>query len=302
MSSSLTVPRWLPLPSVRRAVRADDRLRALIADRVAARRAHPHNEPTDMLDLLLDGGPAAPDRAAADRAAPGRAAPSNDDVIAVLKSAMLASVGSPGAVLTWALYAMLRHPRAHQRLRDEARRSIAETGSLVDDTPLTYTKAFIREVLRMWPPTWLMGRAVRRPCEVGGYPLGPGQEVMFSPYLLHRDARWWPEPDRFRPERWLERDPSGTRRAGAYLPFGSGPRICLGLHLSLYQLVTTTAHLAANYRVAADLAGVEPLPEAMLLPRGLRARVRLRGDATPPPIVPVRADVAPVPVGAGGRR
>jgi len=262
LNSTLTVPRWLPLPSVRRTVRADERVWSLIAGHVADRRSSRREQPQDMLDLLLaDTGSLAP-----------------DDIIALLKASMLASVGSPAVALSWAVWELARNREACERLRDEARQAIAETGSLADDAHLTYSKAFAREILRLYPPTWLMGRTVRHACTLGGWTLSAGQQVVFSPYLLQRDPRWWPEPERFWPERWLTKGTALSRRA--YIPFGSGPRICLGLHLSQYQLVMAISQLAAHYQIEIATA-IEPVPREMLLPQGLRARIVGTTDSAP---------------------
>jgi unspecific monooxygenase len=282
LNTSLTVPRWLPVPSVRRAVRADESVLRAIVARVDERIAHPHAQPEDMLDLLLAAPHADADSDSdSDRGATVDAdvVPSRDEIIRALKVNTLASVGSPGTALSWILCEMSRDPQALRRLHDEAWQTIEATGSVLTDRNLTYSKAFVREILRLYPPTWLMGRTVHRACTLGGWPLRPGQEVMFSPYLLQRDARWWPEPERFLPERWLGRAAPDSRRA--YIPFGSGPRMCMGLHVSLYQLVTATSHLAAHYRIESNAAEIEPFHHAMVVPRGLRARVT-RLDETRP--------------------
>jgi len=262
MNNNLTIPKWLPLPSVRRALRAEDDVIATITARVDGRRAHRHEEPEDMLDLLLTDTDISL---------------TEDEIVAVLAASMLASFGSPGAVLSWVVREMARDGKVHERLRDEARAAIAKTGSLVDDTQLPYCKAFVREVLRLYPPTWLMGRIVRHTSTLGDWTLPAGHNVMFSPYLLQRDERWWAEPEEFRPERWLGPATPESRRA--YIPFGSGPRICLGLHLGLYQLVTAASHLAAHYRIEPNTTETETLPHAILLPRGLRARITPVDDA-----------------------
>lgn len=261
LNSTLTLPRWLPLPSVRRTVRADERVLALIAGQVADRRSCRHEQPEDMLDMLLaDTGGLA-----------------TDDIIALLKVSTLASVAAPAVALSWAFCELARNRVACERIRDEARQAIAETGSLADDAYLTYSKAFTREILRLYPPSWLMGRTVRNTCTLGGWSLSAGQQVFFSPYLLQRDPRWWPEPERFQPERWLAKGAGVSRRA--YFPFGSGPRICLGLHLSLYQLTTAISHLAAHYRIELSTTAIKPVPHEMLLPQGLRARVARAAEA-----------------------
>ncbi|MEV5889088.1 cytochrome P450 [Nonomuraea fuscirosea] len=105
-------------------------------------------------------------------------------------------------------------------------------------------EAVIKEVLRMYPPTWLMGRDIVRETRVGEWDLRPGQQVMFCTYLVHRDPRWWTDPEEFLPERWFGGDVPHSRYA--YFPFGAGPRICLGNQLGMTQLVLATAWLAAD--------------------------------------------------------
>lgn len=257
MNSNFTFPKWLPLPSVRRAVRAEDQVEQTIRAHIRTRRSRPRETPSDLLDLLLADADAGLDE---------------DELATVLGATMLAAFGSPGAAMAWLLREMVRHPGAQERLRQEALSAIAETGGVDDDRRLPYSRAFVNEVMRLHPPTWLMGRIVRRRCELGGWWLEPGTHVMFSPYLLHRDPRWWSDPDQFRPERWLES--TRTQVPHTYIPFGAGPRICLGIHLGLYQMVTGAAQLAASYEVASPrLDKTPPAPDVVLLPRDFRASI-----------------------------
>lgn len=256
MSSNLSVPKWLPLPSVRRAVHAENDVFSLVAQRVDGRTAHPHAQPEDMVDILL-----ADTRFGLDRTS----------IIKVLATSMLSSLGAPGTALSWMVTELSRHEEMFAKAHTEASNVLAEHGTLIDDSLLPYTKAFVKEVLRLNPPTWLMGRRARQDTRLGDWTIYRGQEIMFSPLLLQRDPRWWDEPDEMRPERWLGPLPPASRRA--YIPFGSGPRVCLGLHLSLYQLTMVVARLAALYRMELEIA--EP-PEglgALLVPGRLRARI-----------------------------
>jgi cytochrome P450 len=267
MSSNLTFPKWLPLPRIRRALRAEDSVIAAIEAHVHDRQANPHSTPEDMLDLLLGDE---------------EQGLAEIEVINILGASLLASFGSPGTALAWMIREMARDSRVLGLLREEATRVLAETGSLTDDTRLPYSKAFVREILRLYPPVWLMGRTARREYRLANVALAAGQTAMFCPYLLHRDPRWWPEPDRLLPERWLERATPGSRRA--YIPFGAGPRICLGLHLGLYQLTTAASHLAACYLIESpNAAEVQPYAHAILVPRDLRARITPVADARPAP-------------------
>lgn len=264
MTTNLTIPKWLPLPSVRRFQRADEYADAAIASHVSRRRACRHTEPEDMLDMLIHDT---------------ENMLTEDDIIEVLKACMLASFGSPGASLAWAILEIARNGDVRQRLHDEAIRVLADAGSLVNDDRLPYSRAFVKEILRLYPPTWLMGRIARRTYTLGSWTLTAGQNIMFSPYLLHRDPRWWPRPEELLPERWLAASTPGSRRA--YIPFGAGPRMCLGLHLGLYLLVIAASCLAADYRIeSANIAEPRPPREELLLPHGLRLRLTPASVAT----------------------
>lgn len=264
MASNFSIPKWLPLPRVRRAVRAEDEVHATIEAHIDERTARPHAQPQDMLDLLL---------------ADADSGLTKENLVALLAASMLASFGSPSAALSWVIAEMTRHPEEHEKLRTEARTVLAEHGALNDDGPLTYTKAFVKEVLRLHPPTWLMGRRARYDTQLGDWTIRKGQELMFSPYLLQRDPRWWAEPDELRPDRWLGTVPPESRRA--YVPFGSGPRVCLGLHLSLYQLAMAAARLAGLYRIEAESTEYPGMPGAMLVPGSLRARITRLEEPAP---------------------
>jgi unspecific monooxygenase len=111
------------------------------------------------------------------------------------------------------------------------RRIVAEAQAGSDRPYLT---AVIKETLRLHPPAWLMLREVLRPVTYRGWSLDPGDYVMICPWLLHRDGRWWRQPESFDPDRWL--DATSTPVAGTYLPFGSGPRACPGTRLAYAQL------------------------------------------------------------------
>lgn len=253
MNSTVSLPRWMPLPRIRRAIRTERDLQAMLLDYTRQRRRRgAANPPADLLDTLLD--PIGPDI---------------DDAVAVdtLTVLLRASHGVPGATLTWAIVVLARQPEIAERIRAEASdpgaRSVAE---------LPYTEAFVKELLRAYPPTWLLGREVRTHTVLGGWQLRPGEQVMVPIYLIHRDPRWWTDPDRIWPDRWLAKNPPHARYA--YLPFGAGPRICLGNHLGMLQLVLAVAALVRDYTVEVVNLDSAPLtPYALLVPDGLRARI-----------------------------
>ncbi|GGO73032.1 cytochrome P450 [Nonomuraea cavernae] len=266
MASSLSLPRWLPLPSVLRAKRTKRRAMARLERHVAGRSPGLAGaEPRDLLDVLLAGRGAALDRAA---------------VVRLMDVVLRASHGVPGATLAWAVRQFALRPEHLERVRTEGEVvRAARHGESVAVSEFPYTAAFLNELLRAFPPTWLMGRWVQRDTGLAGFRLRRGEQVMFSAHHVHRDPRWWDDPHEFRPERWLERDRPYVGRA--YFPFGAGPRICFGNQLGLVQLTLTIAWLAAAYDIEAiNVTEALPAPEALFVPSGLEARFRPRRAST----------------------
>lgn len=250
----------LPHRAVYRGRQVDRRMRSAV-DACIARRTGtaPSGPPDDLLDVLLVRG-----------------AFTDEHIARILKRTLAGSHGVPGAALSWVIRAL----GLRQELADALR---AEAGSyvqaVVSGSPaaLPYTEATVKEILRLYPPVWLMVREVRQPTMLGSWRLNPKQQVLLPIYLVHRDPRWWPEPDRFTPERWLVSDGRPPVRH-AYLPFGSGPRMCLGYRLGSLQLVLAASALTSEYRI--ELTNAQHAPPAFnapLTPRGLRARLHHHG-------------------------
>lgn len=269
-ASSLLLPSWLPLPKVRRFLRARKRTLTALTELIERRRAAgPGPErPRDLLDVLLREPALTPLQ-----------------VQRLLRGIMLAAYGVPAAAMTWTVRELAARPDLYRQVVAEAATWDGQpTPPPVSELP--FTEALVKEVLRFRPPTWLIGRTVRRETELAGWRLRPGDEVMFSPYLIHRDPRWWPEPDRFDPGRWLDGKPAPRRHT--YLPFGAGPRVCVGLQLGMIQIVTATSRLAQRFDLSAPAAAESrPRFEGLLVPAGLRARFRDRSSPRGRPALPM---------------
>jgi cytochrome P450 len=134
------------------------------------------------------------------------------------------------------------------------------------------TTAVLAETLRLWPPSWLFSRRVVEPLTLGGRTVSAGTMCLISPALLHRDTRWWIEPDRFWPHRWLRREPGQSDRfdlkapgqpRGAFLPFGAGPRMCIGEQFAWAEAATMLAELGRTWRIHLSSAPLEPGPSSM---------------------------------------
>lgn len=218
--------RWLPRPAAAAADSANRELMALLAECIGSRAHSPRPAaPRDLLDVLLhDAEPR-----------------SKAQILAVLRMAMFAAPGVPGVALSWLLLRLGTHADIRARVTDELGRSRLTAAGL--PTEAAYTLSVIRETLRLHPPQWILSRTAVRPTEVAGFRMKPGHEVVMCPYLLHRDHRYWTEPDHFDPDRWSS-GAAGQRRH-VYLPFGSGTRVCPGSHLGTIEMVLAARHVTA---------------------------------------------------------
>ncbi|MFJ4961794.1 Pentalenene oxygenase [Streptomyces sp. ADI96-02] len=257
--NSLQFPAWWPSRKVRRFTASRERLLALMTDLVRRRRSAGESPVQDLLGVLL---------------APRDQELSDLQIERFLRGIMLAALGVPATALAWIVYELGERPDVLARLEAEA---ATADGTVPEMGALPYTEAFVKEVLRLWPPTWLIGRTVRRDTELDGWRLRTGDQVMFSMYRLHRDPRWWSEPDRLVPERWL--DPHSTPVRHTYLPFGAGPRVCVGTQLGMMQLTLATFWLVGGMEITrSEGAAVTPDFGGLLLPRNLSVRLRRKSS------------------------
>jgi cytochrome P450 len=174
-----------------------------------------------------------------------------DELITLL----VAGHETTACVLSWALYLLSRYPLVQELARREVaevlggERTGAITGRQLQGIP--YCRAVIMEAMRLYPPVWLIPREAIEPDQILGTAIRPGDGVLVSPYTLHRDPMSWDDPDRFRPERFLE-DADHAGSDSSYLPFGAGPRKCIGHHLGMLEATTTLASLLRQFELRAS--------------------------------------------------
>jgi cytochrome P450 len=240
----------------------------MLVDRAAHPRAE--GEPArDMLDLLLD--------AYDDGTALGRAQ-LRDQIVTFI----VAGHETVASALTWAWHLLAGDPESIARLRAEAE-ALGGPPRFADLPRLPFTAAVVDEVLRLYPPAWLITRRSLGPDTLAGVEIPGDALVIISPWLVHRHASVWTDPERFDPTRFLD-DEGGRRRdvvAGpGYLPFGAGPRLCIGRDMALLEAVLVLAALAGTVDVAAVGAPPTAVPLVTIRPdHGLPMRVRLRTPA-----------------------
>jgi cytochrome P450 len=150
-------------------------------------------------------------------------------------------------MLGWTWYALSENPAVEARLHEELRAVLGGRAPEAADFPrLPYLQAVMNEVLRLYPPAYILARETVAPMEIGGYSMPLGSTIIFSQWVMHRDPRYYDDPDVFRPERWLD-GLADRLPPGAYFPFGDGPRRCIGQGFALLEAAIVTATLAQKF-------------------------------------------------------
>jgi cytochrome P450 len=203
-----------------------------------------------------------------------------DEVITLL----LAGHETTALNLSWSWYLLAKHPEVEAKLHAELDAVLASRVPTAADLPkLQYTDRVIRETLRLYPPAWRIFRRTVEPLTLGDYTLPPGTNIVMSQWVTHRDPRWFPEPDRFRPDRWNEESAAKLPRF-AYFPFGGGPRVCIGAGFAMMEATLLLAAIAQKYRMhLAPNQRVEPLASITLRPKnGIRVELEDRAGKRAP--------------------
>jgi cytochrome P450 len=253
--SLMAPPHWVPTPlnlRVERAIRQLERiLVAIIADR---RRSG--EDRGDLLSMLLHAQDEDSGRRMTDQQL-------RDEVMTLF----MAGHETTANTLAWTWFLLSEHPDAAAKLHAELDSVLGGRPPAVADLPrLKYTESVVNETLRVYPTVWVVGRESLDPVELGGYTIPAGTTVFLPQWVVHRDGRWFDDPEDFRPERWANGLMQRIHRY-AYFPFGGGPRICIGNNFALMEAVLILATIAQRYRLrlAAD-ANIVPLPTMTLRP------------------------------------
>jgi cytochrome P450 len=194
---------------------------------------------------------------------------------------LLAAHETTANALAWTLHVLAHHPEWQRALQEELDHiPSAQLPRLADTMELPLLNNVLLESMRLYPPNWVIKRAAREDFLLGGRPVPKGSTCMVSQYVLHREEHWFPEPERFEPERW-HNCPRSSLPKMAYIPFGVGSRRCIGEHLALMECKLILTTLLRDWWVEpAPGQRVRPDPGISLRPRpgpilGLHRRARL---------------------------
>lgn len=261
----LPLPAWLPTPSNRAAMRAVQELDDVLMEIIEERRRQ-GTDTGDLLSMLLMAqtqGDGMTDRQVRDEA----------------MTLFLAGHETTANALTWTWTLLARHPEVEARLRQEIERALSGRAPTVDDLEsLEYTDWVIQESMRLYPPAWIIARQAREPVKVGRYRLDEGAIVFISQWGLHRDERFFESASQFRPERFSPKRADDIPRY-AYIPFGGGPRICVGNNFAMMEARLVLAAMVQSVSLEMDPdQDLTPEPLVTLRPRH-RIRMRVRRES-----------------------
>jgi cytochrome P450 len=245
-----------PTPRNRRFQAARAVLRGAVEYAIRTRRERPSGG-HDLLSMLL----AARDEDTGE-------AMTDEQLRVEITTFLLAGQETTSLALTWTFYLLSQHPAARERLEAELDAVLGGRAPGYDDLPnLPFTRRVIDEAMRLYPPAWGFSRQALGDDDLGGYRLPRGWLAFLMPYVLHRQPALWPDPERFDPDRFTP-ERSAERPKFAYLPFGAGPRQCIGNHFALLEAHLSVATLAQTYRLhLVPGHPVEPWPLITLRPR-----------------------------------
>lgn len=174
--------------------------------------------------------------------------------------------------LSWTFYLLAQHPEVEAKLAGEIESALGgRTPTTSDLANLSYAECVIEESMRLYPPAWTVSREALTDCEIGGYHMPAGTTALMSQWVMHRDPRYYDEPERFEPDRWTLQSEKGLPRF-AYFPFGGGPRQCIGMGFALTEARLILATIARRFQMElVPGQRVEPYPSITLRPKqGIR--------------------------------
>jgi cytochrome P450 len=261
-------PLGFPTPAHRRMRAAIDTMDRFVAAFIE-QRLHGDGRHNDLLSMLMHAVDHEGDGARMDT---GQL---HDEVLNIVVGAYETTTNS----LSWVFYLLAQHPREERKFLDEVDRVLDGRLPTFDDVHrLTYTRMVIEETLRLYSPAWQTMRRAREADVIGGYHVPANSNIYLNSYVLHRHVDFWTEPEKFDPDRFTP-EQIAARPKHVYIPFGSGPRICIGKHFAMTEIALVMATIAQRYRLVLPpgAAPVEPLPLITLHPKdGVRLRLEPR--------------------------
>jgi cytochrome P450 len=232
----IRLPKWIPTPLRMRKKRTNRSLDAVVLPMIEARRSS-GEDTGDLLSILLlakdENGEGMDDQQVRDEAV----------------TLVLAGHETTANALTWTLYLLNQHPEIEQKLLSEIQTVLGERLPKLEDVrDLTYSEKVLKESMRLYPPAWNIGRMPAEDTVLAGMAIKQYSPILIPIYAVHRDERWYPEPEKFDPERWTAANEAKIPRY-AYMPFGGGPRICIGNAFAMMEATLILVSVLQKFRL-----------------------------------------------------
>ncbi len=264
--SPLRIPIWIPTPRNREASRQIADMNRLIHELIAERRKKPEGF-NDLLSLLL-----------ASRDEETGEGMSDSDLRDEVITLFVAGHETTANALSWTLKLLSEHPEWEQRAREEARKQFGDRSPTFEDAmKLPIIHAIVQESMRLYPPAWVIARTAAQDDVIGGFRIPKDSIVLVSPYVMHRTAEFWPDPDRFDPARFLAsgESPAPQHARYSYFPFGGGPRVCIGSQFAMVETQLLLGLMLRRFKIRIDPSHpIIPEPLITLRPRnGMRVTI-----------------------------
>jgi cytochrome P450 len=258
-------PSWLPTPRNRREKRAGDTLHDTVYGFINEHRASGIDR-GDLLSMLMTSNEETDEQM-------------TDNQLYIESLTMfLAGHETTAMALIWTWYLLSQHPEIEAKLHAELDSVLQGRAPTVQDLPqLRYTSMVVKETMRLYPPAWVISREPLEDVTFGPHPMKKGSIMLISPYVVHRDPRYYPDPERFDPERFAEGYEKRLPRF-AYFPFGGGSHVCIGQPFAMMEATLVLATIAQRYRLQlAPDQRVEIQPLVTLRPKyGMRMKLSPR--------------------------
>jgi cytochrome P450 len=252
----IRIPPWVPTPKNLRFRRALRTLDALVL-RIIDERRKAADKPNDLLSMLMSAQDEETREQMTDRQL-------RDEVMTLVAAGHETTANA----LTWAFYLLAQHSDVAERVRAEVEAVLGGRPPSIEDLPrLAFIRSVLEETMRLYPPAWIIEREAMVEDRLGGYRVPRRSVVAMSPFMLHRNPRYWDRPDEFDPDRFSP-GRAAPRPKYAYIPFGGGPRLCIGNAFAMMEAQIILAMVASEWSL--DLApgfSVELDPSVTLRPR-----------------------------------
>lgn len=227
-----------------------------IIDHIIAERRRASARIADLLTMLME--------ARDENGAPMSDKQLRDEVITLLT----AGHETTTLALAWTCFLVGTRPEVMERMAAEAAFLNGRTPAYEDLMKLRYSRMVVEETMRLYPPVWTLARTAVNHDEIGGFYVPAGSEILIFPYITQRHPKWWKDADVFQPERFAPEN-SAARPRYAYLPFGAGPRTCIGQNFAMTEILVVLALILQRFRfrLSVDPATIHPEPSVTLQPR-----------------------------------